>query len=195
MALEHTARGAARRREARSGPATLCKKGPRDRQILAGSYAAKCFRRRGGAPRCSGSGRMKLGKLGLPRPTAPNGAGTQPAWHLPTPSCEFETRYPLRERPRDRHSRRTTRRSALRRRGGAPRCAGSGRMKLGKLDLPRPTAPNGAGTHPAWRLPTGGVWGEMEFKCFTMADSSRRFWRRSIDHGRQTTPNSRDGAR
>jgi hypothetical protein len=99
MALEHTARGAARRREARSGPATLCKKGPRDRQILAGSYAAKCFRRRGGAPRCSGSGRMKLGKLGLPRPTAPNGAGTQPAWHLPTPSCEFETRYPLRNTP------------------------------------------------------------------------------------------------
>ena len=69
------------------------------RQTFAGNYAAKCFRRRGWAPRCAESGRMKLGKLGLPRPTAPNGAGTHPAWRLPTPSCEFKTRYPLRKRP------------------------------------------------------------------------------------------------
>jgi len=31
MALKHTPRGAAWRREAISGPTTLCKKGPRDR--------------------------------------------------------------------------------------------------------------------------------------------------------------------
>jgi hypothetical protein len=34
---------------------------------------------------------MKLGKLGLSRPTAPNGAGTQPAWRLLTPSCDLDT--------------------------------------------------------------------------------------------------------
>jgi hypothetical protein len=92
MALEHTARG-------KFGPATLCETGQRDRQILAGNYAAKRFRRRGGVPRCTGSGRMKRGKLRLPRPTAPNGAGTQPAWRLPTPSCELTTRYPLQKTP------------------------------------------------------------------------------------------------
>ena len=69
------------------------------RQNLAGNYAAKCFCRRGGAPRCAGSGRMKLGKLGLPRPTAPQSTGTHPAWRLPTPSCEFMTRYPVRKMP------------------------------------------------------------------------------------------------
>jgi hypothetical protein len=69
------------------------------RQTLVGHYAAKCFRRRGGAPRCAGSGRMKLWKLELPRPTAPNGAGLPPAWRIPTPSCKFKTRYPVRQTP------------------------------------------------------------------------------------------------
>jgi len=141
MALVHTPRGAARRREASSGPATLCEKGPRDRRILAGNHAAKCFRRRGGAPRCTGSERMKHGKLGYPRATAPNGAGTQPAWRLPTPSFEFKSR--CENGPRDRPSRRATRRSTLRRRGGAPPLRGVGlaawpsRWVTGGLDLLR----------------------------------------------------------
>ena len=42
---------------------------------------------------------MKLGNLGLPRPTAPNGVETQPAWRLPTPSCNIMTCYPMPKTP------------------------------------------------------------------------------------------------
>ena len=91
MALEHTVRG-------EFGGRHPLRKRP-TRQTLVGNYAANCFCRRGAAPRCAGSGRMKLGKLGLPRPKAPNGAGIHPAWRLPTPGCELKTRYPVRKPP------------------------------------------------------------------------------------------------
>ena len=98
MALEHTARGAARRREASSGPATLCEKGPRDRPS------------RGTMPRSAsaGVGGRPLRGVGLAAwpsrwvtggPDLLRRSGNRRTWRRAAPNCEIRARHPLRKSP------------------------------------------------------------------------------------------------
>jgi hypothetical protein len=68
--------------------------------------------------------RFFTGKTGFRGSTPPNGAGTHRTRRRTALRGEFRGRHPLRRWPTRRPSRGTTRRSAIRPRGGAPRCRG-----------------------------------------------------------------------
>jgi len=141
MALEHTARGAVR--QVRAPPPSAKKahatdpRGELRGEVLLPAWGA------GGAP-LRGVGQNEAWEAWS---SAAHGIewrwNTHPAWRLPTPSCEFKTRYPLRKTPARQTLAENYAAKCLRRRGGGAPLRGVGlavwpsRWVTGGPDLPR----------------------------------------------------------